>query len=354
MMEFARKLIQWYEEQKRNLPWRGDTSPYSVWVSEVMLQQTTVPTVKGRFERWMERFPDLQTLAEASERDVLTEWEGLGYYQRATRLHEAARAIVKKHEGRIPSDEKSLLKLPGIGPYIASAIRSLAFDAHVAVVEANVCRVFMRLLAIDGRPGESAVRRQVEVVAHDILPDGDSSRFNQALMDFGSLVCRPRAPQCERCFAHSVCKAYELGVQNEIPRKRRKNIEEIHTAVAVFTSHSTVYLQQRPRGGLFGGMWEFPGGKVEEGESPSEAVVREVKEELGVACRVTEGITSFVHFYTRFKVNLHAFLCAAAQELPCDDKHRWVEWRDAGDYPMPLASRKLVRIMRHFYLDIGY
>ncbi len=345
MKEFAENLILWYEEQKRTLPWRDDPCPYSVWVSEVMLQQTTVPTVKGRFERWMERFPDLQSLAEASERDVLTEWEGLGYYQRASRLHAAARAVVEEHDGRIPSDENSLRKLPGIGPYIASAIRSLAFGVDVVAIDANICRVFMRLLAIDGRPGQSTVRRQVENSTLDILPSGDSSRFNQALMDFGSLICRPRAPQCGRCFANSNCKACELGLQDEIPRKRRKNIEEIDTAVAVFVCRSNVYIQQRPHGGLFGGMWEFPGGKIEDGENAADAVVREVEEELGVACCVTEKITSFVHFYTRFKVNLHAFMCLTAQELPCDEKHRWVEWGDAGEYPMPSASRKLIRIL---------
>ncbi len=203
----------------------------------------------------------------------------------------------------------------------------------------------MRLLALEGGAGDARVRNNVEETAHSILPRGDSSRFNQALMDFGSMVCRPRVPQCEQCFATSLCKAYALGLQKNIPDGKRKQTKEIAVAVAVFKTEDAVYLQQRPPDGLFAGMWEFPGGKLEADENAAEAVVREVKEELDAVCLVEEDVTSFVHFYTRFKVNLHSFICSTSQDLPHDDRHRWVEWEDVGEYPMPSATRRVIDIL---------
>ncbi len=348
METFAQRLIEWYEEQKRDLPWRNAPTAYGVWVSEVMLQQTTVPAVVGRFSRWMERFPDIPSLAAASERDVLSEWEGLGYYQRASRMREAARTIVEHHNGRLPSDETALRRLPGIGSYIASAIRSLAFGEDEVALDANVGRVFMRLLAIKTPAGNGRTRREIHEAASRILPADDSSRFNQALMDFGSLICRPANPECDRCFATQICRAFQEGRQHEIPPARRKKWEKIETSVAVFIDGAKVYIQQRPRDGLFGGMWEFPGGKVEPGETAVDAVVREVREELAAECTVTDKVTSFVHFYTRFRVTLHAFLCSTEANLPRDEKHQWVGWEEIGDYPMPTANRKLIGHIRTF------
>ncbi len=350
MKTFTTRLVEWYEENGRDLPWRENPSPYSIWVSEVMLQQTTVPAVIERYRRWMERFPDIPALAAASERNVLSEWEGMGYYQRASRMREAAGIIVQHHDGRLPSDEQSLLKLPGIGPYIASAIRSLAFGADVVAVDANVNRVFMRQLALKGPVDGSQTRRHILRVAGRMLPSGDSSRFNQALMDFGSLICRPNNPECSRCFASEFCRAFDKELQHEIPPGRRKTLEKIETAVAVFLNGSEVYIQQRPSGGLFGGMWEFPGGKLRHGETPEDAVVREVKEELATQCAVTAKVTSFVHFYTRFRVTLHAFLCSAGEDLPLDNKRQWVELVNVSGYPMPAANRKLIRHLREMMM----
>ncbi len=349
--EFIDRLFSWYETHKRDLPWRDDPSPYEVWISEVMLQQTTVPAIEGRFEQWMERFPTIETVAEASEQDILAEWEGLGYYQRASRLHAAARQVVKEHAGQLPRAEDKLRDLPGVGPYIASAIRSIAFGADVIALDANLSRVFMRLLAIRGRPGVSAVRDQVREAAQRVLPEGDSSRFNQSLMDFGSIVCRPSDPDCGHCFATDLCAAFQKGLQEDIPERRRKKIKKIDTAVAIFIRDSHVYIQRRPPDGLFAGMWEFPGGKLEEGETPGEAVKREVQEELGVDSTVREKVTSFVHYYTRFEVTLHAFICKTEGTLIDNETHRWVELSDLNDYPMPSANRTLVGELRGIVED---
>jgi A/G-specific adenine glycosylase len=339
---FTDRLFRWYEQHRRDLPWRRNPTPYRVWISEVMLQQTTVGAVRDRFEQWVDLFPDLHGIARATEQDVLAAWEGLGYYQRARRLHAAARRMEDQHGGRVPRKKKALLDLPGIGPYIASAVRSLAFGEDEVAIDANLRRVFMRLLALPGRPQDPQARREVRDAAERALRKGHSSRFNQALMDFGSLVCRSPSPDCGRCFAPDICRAFQQGLQEDIPERRRRTLEEIATAVAIFTRDSTAYIQRRPPEGLFAAMWEFPGGKVEEGESPAEAVVREIREELGVGCAVVEKLTEFVHYYTRFEVTLHAFLCSPAEEPPRDDEHRWVGMDVIADYPMPSANRKLV------------
>lgn len=337
----GQQLVEWYAEHHRDLPWRRNPTPYRVWVSEVMLQQTAVSAVIPYYHRWMERFPDLRSLAQADEREVLTLWEGMGYYQRARRLHRTARKVMAEHHGRIPRRRSDLLDLPGVGPYIADAIRSLAFGEDVVALDANVARVFMRLLALEGRPTETPVRREVRRWAQAGMPEGRSAEYNQALMDFGSSICRPRRPECGRCFLQEDCLAFRRGEQYDIPPPTRRNLREITTSVAVFRRDGQVYLQKRPPEGLFGGMWEFPGGKVADGESPAEALVRECREELCVEVNPGERLLRLTHYYTVFKVDLHAFLCPAPGSLSMDETHIWVDINQLCSYPMPSANRAI-------------
>ena len=244
----ARRLLAWYARHRRRLPWRRRPTPYRVWVSEIMLQQTVVGTVRERFDEWMRRFPSLAALARASEREVLAAWEGLGYYRRAVALRRAARLVVKNHRGKLPGTRKELLALPGIGPYTASAILSLAFGRDEVAVDANVARVFVRLLALEGHGSEARVRSAVEEHARRALPSGRSADFNQALMDFGSLVCRPANPDCAACPLGNVCLARKKGLQHDIPSRKRKQLKKITTTIAVFLRRGSVYLQQRPAG----------------------------------------------------------------------------------------------------------
>jgi A/G-specific adenine glycosylase len=342
----GRRLVKWYGENARDLPWRREPTPYSVWVSEAMLQQTVVATVIPYFTRWMARFPDVASLAAASEREVLSLWQGMGYYRRAQNLHRAAQAIVREHGGEVPRSRDGLLALPGIGPYMASAIRSIAFGEDEVALDANLFRVFMRLLCVEGRGTEAAVRAQVEPVAEAALPAGRSSDYNQALMDFGSLVCRPRNPACGECFLRRDCAAFAQGEQYDIPTPVKRRLKKIRTAVAVFLREAPagleVYIQKRPPDGLFAGMWEFPGGKVGEGETPKRAVVRECREELGVGCRVVRKLTELTHYYTVFEVRLHAYECASDSQLPEDPTHCWVRLSELGSYPMPSANRAVL------------
>ncbi len=341
----ARRLLGWYERHGRDLPWRRHPTPYRVWVSEVMLQQTVVATVIPYFERWMERFPDVESVARADEREVLAAWEGLGYYQRARRLHRAARRLMWEHEGRLPASEAALRRLPGVGPYIAAAILSIAFGQDVVALDANVVRVFMRLTATPGRGTEAGVRRRVRDRARAGLPPGRAAAYNQALMDFGSLVCRPRAPLCEECLLREECEAFRRGMQYDIPKPTRRKLTAIRTAVAVLVQDDRVYIQQRPTGGLFAGLWEFPGGKAHPDETPRQALRRECREELGVDCAPGRKLAELTHYYTVFQVRLHAFLCPPPEGLPLDSTHRWVPLEELDDYPMPSANRQVVQAL---------
>jgi A/G-specific adenine glycosylase len=290
----------------------------------------------------MARWPDVRALAAATERQVLSAWEGLGYYGRARRLLAAARRIAGEHGGCVPSARRELLALPGVGPYIASAVRSLAFGADEVALDANVARVFMRLLAVEGAASDAPARRAAARSAEDGLPPGRSAQYNQAMMDFGSLVCRPRRPLCADCILRADCRACARGMQYDIPRPVRRSLKRISVAVAVFEARGRVYLQQRPAGGLFARMWELPGGKVGTRETPAEAVRRECREELGVECAVREELTELTHFYTVFAVRLHAFLCAPLSAPPEDAAHRWVPLAELGACPVPSATRRVL------------
>jgi A/G-specific adenine glycosylase len=311
-----------------------------------MLQQTVVSIVVPYFERWMRRWPDVHSLAGATERQVLAVWQGMGYYARARRLLRAARRIVEGHGGRVPSGRAELTALPGVGPYIADAVRSLAFGADVVAVDTNVCRVMMRLLDLRGRATERRVRRRVRRWAEAGLPPGDSPRYNQALMDLGSLLCRPRRPRCGECLLREGCLAFRRGTQYEIPRPTGRRVRKIRTAVAVFRKGGDLYLQKRPADGLFASMWEFPGGKVRGSETPPEALARECREELGVEVRPGRRLLELTHYYTVFRVRLHAFLCEPPPGLPLDEGHRWVALEGISEYPMPSANGRIVEALR--------
>jgi A/G-specific adenine glycosylase len=347
MKRIGRRLVRWYERNARNLPWRIEPTPYRVWVSEVMLQQTAVATVVPYFERWVRRWPGVASLARAEEREVLALWQGMGYYGRARRLHQAARLIVAEHGGELPRGTAALRRLPGVGPYVAAAICSFAFGEDEVALDANLVRVLMRLLCIEGTGAEAGVRRAAAEWARTGMPPGRSADYNQALMDFGSMVCRPRAPRCGECFLRPDCEAFRRGMQYDIPRPSPRRLKKVQTAVAVIVREGAVYLQQRGTEGLFSRMWEFPGGKVEEGETPRAALVRECREELGVECFPGRRLLSLTHYYTVFEVRLHAYLCAVPEGLPEDAAHRWMGLGEVGEYPMPSANRAVVQRLLH-------
>jgi A/G-specific adenine glycosylase len=247
-----RELLRWYRREKRDLPWRASRDPYRVWISEAMLQQTRVETVIGYYGRFLERFPTVEALARSRIDSVLAAWSGLGYYRRARALHEAARAVRDRHDGRFPRDREALLGLPGIGPYTAGAIASIAFDRPEPLVDGNVARVFSRLFALARReaPWEIAAR---------LVPERGAGEWNQALMELGALVCVPRQPACDRCPLASRCRALAEGRVDEFPRRRSRPATIPVEAVVIAVRRGDQWLlERRPARGRMAGLWQLP------------------------------------------------------------------------------------------------
>ncbi len=345
--EFSDLILNWYARQGRKLPWRGSLNPYSVWVSEIMLQQTRVETVIPYFERWMERFPSIAVLASASEQAVLAVWEGLGYYSRARNLHKAARIVMDEFGGELPDDLRALRRLPGIGRYTVGAIASMAFQQDVATLDANIRRVFARVFNVaqpaDSAPGENILWKLAEAY----LPRGRAGDYNQALMDLGATICLSKQPRCLLCPLTGMCRAYQLGIQEQRPvLKPKPDVPHYIVTAAVILREGQVLLAKRPSKGLLGGMWEFPGGKIEQDETLEQCLTREIREELDVMVQVGQPFGVYQHAYTHFRITLHAFFCRLIEGDPKPVEAAelaWVNPSDLQNYPMGKVDRQIAQ-----------
>jgi len=343
------KLLGWYRVHGRDLPWRRSKDPYAIWISEVMLQQTRVETIIPYYTRWMEQFPNIQTLARATADDVLSLWEGLGYYRRAHNLRKAAHMILDEFHAAIPAQVADLERLPGVGAYTAAAIAALAFNVDVLALDGNLRRVIARLIDLEVDPR----RRQGELHIHEwadkAMPSGQAGEFNQALMDLGATICTPRKPQCGLCPLMQDCLAYACGTQLERPIPRPGvRVPTYHVSAAVIQRADTVLIGRRPEGKLLGGLWEFPGGKQDPGESMEACMRREIQEELGVDVQVGDLLGIFPHAYTHFKVNVHAFQCLILSGEPQaldHDQLCWAALPDLGSYPMGKVDRLIANLL---------
>ncbi len=337
------RLLAWYGTRDRHVPWRGETDPYRVWVGEVMAQQTRIGTVATYYERFLERFPALPALAAARLDEVLKAWEGMGYYGRARRLHLAAREVMAKYGGDVPDDPTELRALPGIGPYTAGAIASLAFGRAEPAIDGNVRRVLSRLFDL-----ELPDRSRLEAAARELLTSGrgDAASVNQALMDLGSDICRRRNPACKACPLGSSCLARARGtVESRPPPRAQRPLPHENVGVGIVRHGELVLIARRPESGLLGGLWEFPGGKVETGESPADAVRRELMEEIGIEIEVGDLIERVDHAYSHLRVTLYfhaAVYVAGETEARAASEARWVDPKTLGDYAFPAASLSIV------------
>lgn len=340
-----KKLLSWYKKHHRKLPWREDSNPYKIWISEVMLQQTTVKTVLPYYKKWMKLFPDVESLSKAPLQKILKAWQGLGYYTRAKNLHRASRVIVDKFNGQIPVKYNTLINLPGFGPYTTAAVLSLAFNQPYPSVDANVRRVLMRLKGLHGEANPKIDKPLLRFLK-PYLPQKKVGFFNQALMELGALVCRPRNPLCLLCPITEFCRAFEEGKQEIIPHPKKKCYQKIEAVIAIIQEKGKYLIQKRPSQGLLADFWEFPGGKRKAGESVKKALHREIKEELSVDIQEEEFLACVNHAYTQFHVKLHAFECSL-KGIPNLQKsnHKWVTVGGLRQYPLPSGSAKIVKIL---------
>ena len=338
-------MLTWFEKNARDLPWRRTRDPYAIWVAEIMLQQTQSETVKPYYARFLRRFPTVERLAKARLDSVLKVWEGLGYYSRARNLHLAAGRIVRDFGGCVPQDVPDLLKLPGVGRYTAGAIASIAFNRDEPVVDGNVIRVLCRLFRIRHDPRSSAAQKRLWGLANELLPSGKARFFNQAMMELGATICLPRSPRCDDCPLGRMCAAKAHGEQEKLPvRANRKPLPRHKVVVGVIYKKGRILIDKRKPGGLLGGLWELPGGKVEKGESLKGALLREVREELGVRVRIVRPLVKVEHAYSHFAITLHAFECAYVSGKPrciaCAD-YKWVQPGQLKKYAFPAANKKI-------------
>jgi A/G-specific adenine glycosylase len=348
--ELRRLLLAWYRDNRRDLPWRLTRDPYAIWISESMLQQTRVETVIPYYRRFLERFPDVDSLAGADLEDVLGLWAGLGYYSRARNLHRAAQSVVAEHGGALPSDPTALRALPGVGRYTAGAVASIAFDRPEPVVDGNIVRVLTRLFGIEDEVGAPPVVRRLWELAAEFADGPQPGAVNQALMELGATLCARRAARCAACPLAQRCQARLRGDPEAFPVKRKKPQQRAVEAVAGWVvRRGRALAVQRPAPGLLGGLWELPGGELRAGEASVAAMVRTLRERLGLDIDGAAWLGSVEHGFTHLKLKLHVLRCAVPTgrvRLREFAAFRWLAPRAFDALPHGSATRKALSLLR--------
>ncbi len=338
---FAKNLNAWFCRHARDLPWRETSDPYKIWISEIMLQQTTVNAVIPYYNKWIKAFPTVRHVAKASQQKILKLWQGLGYYTRVKNIHKSAKIICSDHGAKIPDNSAALRRLPGFGPYTVGAVLSIAFDQRQPIIDANVRRVIMRVLAIRGHADATKDPKILEFLDRE-MPKKNLRTFNQALMELGALLCRNREPLCGICPIKARCGGYKKGIQEIIPQPKKATIKDVDVAIGILKRDGKYFIQKRPANGLLGDLWEFPGGKIEKGESPVQALRRELKEELDINVTSQRHLMNVRHYYTQFRVNLHVLSCTFDSSPRLRKSRKWCTLNSLSKHPMPSGSAKIV------------
>jgi A/G-specific adenine glycosylase len=350
--QVRQRLVVWYEQGHRDLPWRGEHDPYRILVSEMMLVQTTVAAVIPYYERFLARFPTVKDLAEADEAVVLKAWEGLGYYRRARQLHAAARAVVQDHDGVIPDDLQAVRALPGVGRYIAGAVLSFAFDRPAPIVEANTQRVLSRWLAWDQDLKATSSQARLWQAAERLVPPEGAGTFNQAFMELGAMVCTPREPMCLVCPVAPACRARALGLQDALPVKAAKAPPlAVSEACALVVRQGRLLIVRRGPGGLWQGFWEFPtihlAGADPAGRSFGETVdlAEGVRRLTGVQAAIGPAVQTLRFGVTKHRVEMTAYAALGhggeTTPGPGLDRVAWERPEALTDHPFGSAGRRL-------------
>lgn len=344
-------LLNWFDAGKRDLPWRNTKDSYAVLVSEFMLQQTRIDTALSYYLRWMERFPTLQSLADAEVDEALRLWSGLGYYARARNLHRLSVEVTRNRGGELPSDPKDLQALPGVGDYTAAAVASIVFGVPVPAIDANAVRVLSRIDAVAGNPksAKTADRlRRCSLRLMDVKHPGD---FNQAVMELGALVCSPARPDCGHCPVSRWCAAHLAGREIRYPSPEpRKETIKLEAVAAVVRWRGKVLLRRRPEGAPMAGLWELPGGSLTHGKAPESAARNYVREQTFVSTDRPDEIFAVDHSFTHHRIRIHVLVCGfRAQTNSKAAKNasvRWVEWSDPGDVALTGATKKILKRLK--------
>ncbi len=342
-------LLDWYREHRRDLPWRRTRDPYAIWISEAMLQQTRVETVVPYYERFLKRFPDVQTLADADLDEVLGVWAGLGYYSRARNLKAAAERVSERLDGRLPDTAEGLSRLPGIGRYTAGAVASIAFDRPEPVVDGNVARVLVRLLDLREDVKSTAVSRRLWEEAAELVRGPRPGDLNQALMELGATVCTPRAPRCPECPLRRRCRAKRDGDPEALPVRGPKaaplRVEAVATLVL---RRGRALAVRRPPHGLLGGLWDLPGGELRARERPGPGLVRALRERVGLRVGRPRRVGAVDHVFSHRRLRLHLFRCDTPEgrvRLDGFDAHRWLAPEALAELPQSALMRKALELL---------
>ena len=346
----VRDLLSWYDEAKRPLPWRETSDPYRIWISEIMLQQTQVDTVIPYYHRFLEAFPTVDDLARAPFQDVLKRWENLGYYSRARNLHAAAAIIVTQFGGAVPSDLQSLRKLPGIGPYTAGAILSIAFGQAVPAVDGNIRRILCRLFAMQDAINHPRMVKRLQQTAADLVPPKRPGDYHQALMDLGATVCRAKDPACLICPLRVHCRSQRMNLQNIIPASPPRSPLPHREAVAAIIRDRSgrVLMVQRPASGLLASLWSFPGGFLQDSNDRAITLKQFVQEALDIRIRVGLPLASVNHAYTHFRTTLYAYdarITKGASRSLTTGNWLWASPETLQDLPLAKIDRMIAKIV---------
>lgn len=343
MSVFADKLIAWQQVHGRHdLPWQQTRDPYAVWVSEIMLQQTQVSAVIGYYDRFMQRFPTIASLAEADQDEVMRHWSGLGYYSRARNLHHAAQTIMREHGGVFPTDFDTIQTLKGIGRSTAAAISVFAFNQRQTILDGNVKRVLARLYAVDGWPGLPEVEKKLWHIAEALLPDDGLPAYVQGLMDFGATLCTRSKPRCDGCPMQSQCQAYQQQRVAQLPAsKPRKALPEKQVTMLMIVDAGEILLERRPNQGIWGGLWSLP--EI----SATQIAVPHAQEKLGLETEALEVLPVLWHTFTHFKLEITPQPLQLTGRRPAlPPNMQWLSLSDAIGAALPTPVRTLIKAFK--------
>lgn len=344
--EFQKDLIEWFEKEQRDLPWRQDQDPYKVWVSEIMLQQTRVDTVIPYFENFVSKFPTIEDLAEAEEEKVLKAWEGLGYYSRVRNLHAAVKEVAQEYDGKVPNTVEEISSLKGVGPYTTGAILSIAYGIPEPAVDGNVMRVLSRILSVWDDIAKPKTRQLFEDIVREIISKDNPSAFNQALMELGALICVPGNPACLLCPVREHCRAFAEGVQKELPVKSKKKAPTAVSmaAVVLINEDGKFLIHKRPEKGLLANLWEFPNNEtILSVQAPKEQLGHFLTNEYQVKAKIGQAFTTIQHVFSHLIWNITVFEGKIEDTINETDNLKLVSLKEMEEYTFPVSHQKILK-----------